>query len=60
MKLLHRLLKWQDVVPTSITTDKLGSYRAALRDLNLVDGHVTGGRSNNGVENSYQPDLRRD
>lgn len=30
MKLMRRLLKRLGIVPTSITTDKLGSYRAAL------------------------------
>ena len=60
MKLMRRLLKKHGIVPASITTDKLGSYRAALRDLGLRDRHVTGGRSNNRAENSHQPVRRRE
>ena len=60
LKLMRHLLKNQAVVPTSITTDKLGSYRAAARDLGLCDHHVTGGRSNNRAENSHQPVRRRE
>ena len=33
LKLLRKLLKRQGVHPETITTDKLASYRAALRDL---------------------------
>ena len=60
LKLMRRLLKRQGVVPASITTDRLASYRAALRDLGLRDRHVTGGRSNNRAENSHQPVRRRE
>jgi putative transposase len=60
IKLMRRLLKKQGVSPASITTDKLGSYRAALRDLGLQGRHVTGGRSNNRAENSHQPVRRRE
>ena len=60
MKLVRRLLKKHGIGPASITTDKLGSYRAALRDLGLRDRHVTGGRSNNRAENSHQPVRRRE
>lgn len=60
IKLMRRLLKKQGIVPTSITTDKLGSYRAALRDLGLQGRHVTGGRSNNRAENSHQPVRRQE
>jgi len=60
MKLLRRLLKRQGAVPSSVTTDKLGSYRAALRDLGLANRQVTGGRSNNRAENSHQPVRRRE
>ena len=60
LKLMRRLLKKQGVVPTTITTDKLGSYRAALRDLGLSSRHVTGRRSNNRAENSHQPVRRRE
>lgn len=60
MNLLRRLLKKQGIVPTSITTDKLGSYRAAMRDLGLSNRHVSGGRSNNRAENSHQPVRQRE
>lgn len=60
MKLLRRLLKRQGAVPSTITTDKLGSYRAALRGLGLADRQVTGGRSNNRAESSHQPVRRRE
>lgn len=42
IKLLHRLLKKQGIDPTSITTDKLGSYSGALHDLGLRDRHAPG------------------
>ena len=46
-KLLGRLLKRQGYLPDAIVTDRLRSYGAALRDLDLADRQVTGGRSNN-------------
>ena len=60
LKLIRRLLKKQGIVPASITTDRLGSYRAAIRNLDLLNLHVTGGRSNNRAENSHQPVRRRE
>lgn len=60
LKLLRRLLKRQGYVPDAIVTDRLRSYGAALRDLGLADGHVTGGRSNNRAEVSHQPTRRRE
>ena len=60
IKLMRRLLKKQGIVPTSVTTDKLGSYRGAMRDLGLSNRHVTGCRSNNRAENSHQPVRRRE
>lgn len=53
MKLMRRLLKRQGIVPAAITTDKLGSHRAAFRDLRVSDRHITGGRTNNRAENSH-------
>ena len=38
-KLLRKLLKNSDVRPETITTDKLASYRASLRDLGLTEQH---------------------
>jgi transposase-like protein len=60
LKLMRKLLKKQGFVPDAIVTDKLRSYRAALRDLGLSGRHVTGGRSNNRAENSHQPVRRRE
>ena len=60
LKLIRGLLKKQGIVPASITTDRLRSYRAAMRDLDLLNRHVTGGRSNNRAENSHQPVRRRE
>jgi putative transposase len=36
-------------------SDKLPSYGAALSDLGMKARHVTGGQSNNRVENSHLP-----
>jgi putative transposase len=61
LKLLRRLLKRQGVHPETITTDKLASYRAALRDLGLLDRHRNEGRRlNNRAENSHLPIRRRE
>ena len=59
-KLLRMLLKKQGYSPSSIVTDKLRSYGAALSDLGLSSRHETGGRKNNRVENSHQPVRRRE
>jgi len=58
-KLMRKLLKRQRS-PTRITTDKLGSYRAAFRKLGLITEHVTDKRANNQAENSYQPVRRQE
>jgi putative transposase len=60
-ELLRKLLKNQGVHPEAIVTDKLASYRAAARDLNLTGRHRPGGmRENNRAENSHLPIRRRD
>lgn len=60
-KLLRKLLKNTGVHPETITTDKLASYGAALRDLGLTDRHRPGGmRENNRVENSHLAIRRRE
>ena len=46
--------------PTIITTDKLPSYGAALREIGVVDRQLCGGRSNNRCENSHLPFRRRE
>ena len=61
IKLLRKLLKNTGVHPETITTDKLASYGAALRDLGLTDRHRPGGmRENNRVENSHLVIRRRE
>ena len=55
LKLMRKLLKRQGYAPNKVVTDKLPSYGAALRDLNMTGKHVTGGRSNNRAENSHLP-----
>lgn len=61
MKLFRKLLKNQGVHPETATTDGLGSYRAALRSLGIVDRHRPGGmRENNRAENSHLPIRRRE
>ena len=42
MKLFRKLLKSQGVHPETIITDGLGSYRAALRKLGMLDRHRPG------------------
>ena len=60
LKLMRKLLKKQGYTPAQVVTDKLPSYGAALRDLNLTGKHVTGGRSNNRAENSHLPVRQRE
>lgn len=60
LKLMHRLLRRQGFTPRVIVTEMLRSYGAALREVGLIDRHVTGGRSNNRAENSHQPVRRRE
>jgi len=61
LKLLKRLLRNQPVDPVEITTDGLGSYTAALKELDLVDLHRPGRlREINRAENSHLPIRRRE
>ena len=61
LKMLRRLLKNQGVHPETIVTAKLASYRAAARDLGVVDRYRPGGmRENNRAENSHLPIRRRE
>jgi putative transposase len=46
--------------PTTIVTDKLRSYRAALTIISSGANHLTGRRLNNRAENSHQPFRRRE
>lgn len=61
LKLLNRLLRNQPVEPVLITTDGLGSYGSALRELDLLGLHRPGRlRENNRAENSHLPIRRRE
>ncbi len=61
LKLLRRLLRNSGVHPEAIVTDKLASYRAAMKVLNLQDRHRPGGmRENNRAENSHLVIRRRE
>jgi len=60
LKIMRKLLKKQGFIPNAIVTDKLPSYGAALRKLNLSKCHVFGGRKNNRAENSHLPIRRRE
>ena len=61
LKLLRRLLRNQGIHPETITTDKLASYSAAVRELGLKGVHRPGGlQANNRAENSHLPIRRRE
>ncbi|MGB0506986.1 MAG: IS6 family transposase [Pikeienuella sp.] len=60
LKLMRRLLKSQGVIPDAIVIDKLRSYGAALKALNLSDRHEMGGRLNNRAEVSHQPTRQQE
>jgi putative transposase len=61
LKLVRKFLKNQGIHPESITTDKLASYRAAIRELGLTARHRPGGmRENNRAENSHLVIRRRE
>ena len=60
LKLMCKLLKKQGFVPDAVVTDKLPSYGAALRELNLSKNHDYGGRKNNRAENSHLPVRQRE
>ena len=60
LRLIRKLLKNNGVKPQLIVTDRLGSYRAALKELNMRRVHDVGGRKNNRAENSHLPIRRRE
>jgi len=60
LKLMRKLLKNQGFIPNAIVTDKLPSYGAALREMNLSKCHDFGGRKNNRAKNSHLPIRRRE
>ena len=60
LKLMRKLLRKQGIIPTTIVTDKLGSYSAALRELGGARRHDTRRWRNNRAENSHQPLRQRE
>ena len=61
LKMMKALLRKCGVRPKTITTDKLASYGAAARTLELAARHRPGGlRENNRAENSHLPVRRRE
>jgi len=55
-----KLLKKRGFALDAFVTDKLSSYGAALKDLELSRHHGFGGRKNNRAENSHLPVRRRE
>ena len=60
LRLMRKLLRKQGFAPKLLTTDKLGSYGAAFRHLQLTCPHEQGLRKNNRAENSHQVVRRRE
>ncbi|KPF85118.1 transposase [Brevundimonas sp. AAP58] len=61
LKLLRRLLRSTGLHPEAVVTDKLASYRATMKVLNLQGRHRPGGmRENNRAENSHLVIRRRE
>jgi putative transposase len=60
LRLMRKLLRKLGFAPKSLTTDKLGSYRAAFRHLGLTCHHEQGLRKNNRAENPHQTVRRRE
>lgn len=60
IRLIRKLLKKHGFAPTTIVTDKLRSYGAAIRKLRLSTHHDQGLRKNNRAENSHLPVRRRE
>src|ERR1700751_2789548 len=60
LRLMRKLLKKQGFAPKLLITDKLRSYAAAFRPLQLICPHEQGLRMNNRAENSHQVVRRRE
>src|SRR5947207_2184734 len=60
LRLMRKLLRKQGFAPKLLTTDKLGSYGSAFRQLGLSCPHEQGLRKNNRAENSHQPVRRQE
>ena len=59
LKLLKKLMK-RCGRPAEIVTDRLASYKSALRELGIQKKQATGRWLNNRIENSHQPFRRRE
>ncbi len=59
LKFLRKAMKRYGA-PERVVTDKLPSYRAALRELGIASRQETGRWLNNRAENSHQPLRRRE
>ena len=59
-RFFRKLLKGQGSEPRWLVTDKLGSYRAAHRDVMASVEHVTARYANNRAEVSHQPTRQRE
>mgnify|MGYP001220618996 FL=1 len=59
LKFLRKAMKRYGC-PATVVTDKLPSYKSALRELGLVRRQETGRWRNNRAENSHQPLRRRE
>src|SRR5712671_6005172 len=60
LRLMRKLLRKHGFAPKLLTTDKLGSYGSAFRQLRLTCPHQQGLRANNRAENSHQAVRRRE
>src|SRR6202045_1714041 len=60
LRLMRKLLRKQGFAPKLLTTDKLGSYGSAFRQLRLTCPHQQRLRANNRAENSHQVVRRRE
>ena len=60
LRLMRKLLKKQGFAPKLLVTDKLRSYAAAFRQLELGCPHEQGLRRNNRAEDSHQVVRRRE
>jgi transposase-like protein len=60
LKLMRKLLKKQGFVPTTIVTDHLAAYAAAMSDLRLSVMQERGKRKDNRAESSHVPIRRRE
>src|SRR5262245_5254395 len=59
-RLFRQLLKGLHYVPRRLVTDKLGSYRAAHRELLPSVSHCHDKRANNRAEVSHQPTRQQE